>query len=507
MSTFEHLHVILSLLLVTDSALLVSSNQWFNGMAHVLVKPQDLSITGGLLSEIEDCLQHLIYMNISNSVILSSVSTWDNYLLSFGGTIQDVNNIPICLQNDTYQSEFGDNITYEIQSISLQTYNNESMLENHCKDRNMSVAYIEYIEANCVTFMDSSCADNITNSAYRYDIYQGGTTLHTFYCINADDMSDETCPMTTGGNWFYLWWDSMCSLFGIYISQPQLTPLADSHLEERTTIQIDNLAPSWSCFDDYIIFMVPAIIHEGDLTFESLPTWLVTCLKVLSGLSIAADLFCFITYAIFSELRNAHGKNVLSLLTAVMISGVLSAGYIPLESTNPQLCVFLAGLLYYFVLAPNFWWMSVAIFLAWTFGRRGIHLMDRSSGHRIFLLLSLLGWCLPLIFTLISLFLHIGGLGVFGEYCWVRPGWPTYLMALETFIPLLVDCCLFVLVTSRLRTARRELESFNKEQPRPASQNGKAHTSARMTDHALTIKVTVLFINSSVINKIIKRRK
>ena len=284
MSTFKHLHVILCLLLVTDSAFLVSSNQWFNGMAHVLVKPQDLSITGGLLSEIEDCLQHLIYMNISNSVILSSVSTWDNYLLSFGGTIQDVNNIPICLQNDTYQSEFGDNITYEIQSISLQTYNNEYMLENHCKDRNMSVAYIEYIEANCVTFMDSSCADNITNSAYRYDIYQGGTTLHTFYCINADDMSDETCPMTTGGNWFYLWWDSMCSLFGIYISQPQLTPLADSHLEERTTIQIDNLAPSWSCFDDYIIFMVPAIIHEGDLTFESLPTWLVTCLKVLSGL-------------------------------------------------------------------------------------------------------------------------------------------------------------------------------------------------------------------------------
>ena len=498
MTTYRQLHVTLCLLLVTDAALLVSSDQWFNGMAHVLVKPRDSSMTGGLLSEIEDCLQRLIYMNITNSVILSSVNTRDNYLLSFGGTIQDVNDIPICLQNDTYQSEFGDNVTYEIHSISLQTYNNASMLGKQCKDRNMSVAYIEYIEANCVTFMDSSCADNITNSAYRYDIYQGGTTLHTFYCINADDMSDETCPMTTDGNWFYLRWDPTCSLFVIDITRPQLTSLTDSRLAEVTSIQINNLTPSWSCSDNFqydyeiVLIIVPVVIHEGDLTFDSLPTWLVTCLKVLNGLSLAAALFCFVTYAIFSELRNAHGKNVLSLLTAVMISGVLSAGYIPLESANPQLCVFLAGLLYYFVLVPNFWWMSVAIFLAWTFGRRGIHLMDRSSGHRIFLLLSLLGWCLPLIFTLISLFLHIGGLDVFSEYCWVRPGWPTYLMALETFIPLLVDCVLFVLVVSRLRTARRELESFNKEKPRPASQNGKAHTTARTTDHALTIKVNVI---------------
>ena len=72
----------------------------------------------------------------------------------------------------------------------------------------MSVAYIEYIEANCVTFMDSSCAANITNAAYRYDIYQGGTTLHTFHCINADDKSEETCPMMTtrggGGGHFHI---------------------------------------------------------------------------------------------------------------------------------------------------------------------------------------------------------------------------------------------------------------------------------------------------------------
>ena len=92
-------HVILCLLLVTDAALLVSSDQWFIGMAQVLVKPQDSSMTAGLLSEIEDSIQRLIYMDITNSVILSPVSIRDNYILSFGDTIQDVNDIPICLQN------------------------------------------------------------------------------------------------------------------------------------------------------------------------------------------------------------------------------------------------------------------------------------------------------------------------------------------------------------------------------------------------------------------------
>ncbi|XP_030832336.1 uncharacterized protein LOC105441436 [Strongylocentrotus purpuratus] len=272
---------------------------------------------------------------------------------------------------------------------------------------------------------------------------------------------DNSCPSSS--DWLALEWEQEeggnCSIKRTIVTgfPPPFVFIANDDFEDLVrTLSFILYCPT-------VRIGPPIILLDGDQTWDKIPEWLKMCLRVLNGLSSAALLCCLLTFVMFKELRNTHGKNVLSLVVAGLLSLCYTSGYIPLGTDNPQLCVFLAPLIYYFVLVPNYWWTAVAIFLAWTLGRKGIHRVDEDSESRFFLLLSLFGWCVPLLFSLLAVFLHIGGIKIYDidEYCWIVDGWPNYLLAIQTAVPFLVDCFLFVLVLYRLRATRQELASLD----------------------------------------------
>ena len=413
-----------------------------------------------------------------------------NLTLSFHGYTDNLKEIPACLTYD-YMSSESSAFSYLFTSLSIQSFYNISEIAKECYARNKTISYIEYFEINC-QFSSLDCEPRDLLPAVQYNLYGQGSILRNFYCT--DILSD--CLVIWGGNhgWFVLNWKSQCELDFVSVGDPIPT---DESLEKYFSklldkSQIDDLFQEWNCIDLSVGGGGPPILTlEGDPTWELLPEWLQVCLRVLNGIAFASLLICLVTFAVFRELRNAYGRNALSLVVAIMASLFYSSGYIPLDTDDPQLCVFVGTLLYYFAVLPSYWWTAVAIFLAWTLGRRGIHRMESSSGTGFFLLLSLFGWGVPLILTVLMLILHVSGVQVFNitDHCWISSGWPVLVVTVETLVPFIVDCVLFCLVVFRLRQTRREMKTLNKT---------KSSNSAN--DRQLTIKVQIPVILDYVLD-------
>ncbi|XP_072167307.1 G-protein coupled receptor Mth2-like [Diadema setosum] len=270
--------------------------------------------------------------------------------------------------------------------------------------------------------------------------------------------------------------------------EPLNTP--DSTSDTNLTVSFSGILGSVTaipaCLSNELTGGTPTLLLPGDLTWSLLPVQLQLFLRILNGVSLVASIFCIVTYLLFPELRNTHGKNVLSLVFTVAVNQVVAAGYIPLQTSNVPLCIFIATMLYYVVITPNYWWTSVAIYLAWYLGRSGIHRMDEGIGERFFIILSLFGWGVPLILSMLSLIMHVSGLPVYNtaEFCWINQGWPAIMISVQTFTPFAVDCCLFVLVVYRLSKARKNSEKLH--EGRNSAKDGAQRWQ-------LTLKMTAVF--------------
>ncbi|XP_001180614.3 uncharacterized protein LOC752929 [Strongylocentrotus purpuratus] len=464
---------------------LTASDQTFNGIAELVIESSNFSLSDDFFLNLETSLESMVSGDVDNVVVPQNRSTEaDRIMISFRGLFDDFE--PVCLRNNTFYYENGvANLSYSIASVSMQNFPND--FEKECTDNEKNVAYVGYFEEDC-QFRTLDCEVNLDlKRLYRYEIHDSWSVLYSFFCISVNpDEESETGLCTDAGDWLRLRWeqqnDSICTIdediFGAF--KPELLFIDDTGIEEIAPVY--TLPYSLNCLTT--IAAPPIIPLRGDQTWDKLPDWLKVCLQILNGVSLAALLFCLFTFVMFKELRNTYGKNVMSLVVAGLLSLCYTSGYIPLETDNPQLCVFIATLIYYFVLVPNYWWTAVAIFLAWTLGRKGIHRMDDVSGSRFFLLLSLFGWGLPLIFSLLAVFLHIGGIKIYDidEYCWIIDGWPTYLITTQSFIPFLVDCVLFVLVVYRLRATRLDVASMD-----------SGGNNRRRNERQLTIKMAAIF--------------
>lgn len=94
-----------------------------------------------------------------------------------------------------------------------------------------------------------------------------------------------------------------------------------------------------------------------EIFFEKLPAWLSF---MLSLLSITLMIGCLITYALFVELRNIPGWNIINLTVALTIAQIsfLLGSYLARLST---LC-FINSLVVHYSYLASFFWMNVIAF-------------------------------------------------------------------------------------------------------------------------------------------------
>ncbi|XP_030832268.1 uncharacterized protein LOC115920535 [Strongylocentrotus purpuratus] len=482
-------YFVLLYLVILQAAWFASSVQMFTGIAEVMTEESNHSVTDNFVQNIGTSLESVLSGDVDNVRLWQKGMADYGYdgqvTISFTGYFDEFETVPVCLGNNTfYYGDQTSNLSYSIISVSMQNFRKD--FDKQCTDNNNYIAYVEYFAEDCQYKMLECESNHALHQLFRFDLFGRGSILYSFYCIYADanNRMDNSCPSSS--DWLALEWeqeeDGNCSIKRTIVTDflPPFAFIANDDFDDP--VRIDTL--SFILYCPTVFFGPPIILLYGDQTWDKIPEWLQMCLRVLNGVSLAALLCCLLTFVMFKELRNTHGKNVLSLVVAGLLSLFYTSGYIPLETDNPQLCVFLATLIYYFVLVPNYWWTAVAIFLAWTLGRKGIHRVDEDSESRLFLLLSLFGWCVPLLFSLLAVFLHIGGIKIYDidEYCWIVDGWPNYLLAVQTAVPFLVDCFLFVLVLYRLRATRQELASLNSR--------GK---SDWRNDRQITIKIAGIF--------------
>ncbi|XP_049822327.1 adhesion G protein-coupled receptor E3-like [Aethina tumida] len=114
-----------------------------------------------------------------------------------------------------------------------------------------------------------------------------------------------------------------------------------------------------------------------------------------SSVSLVALVFAFITYSLFSDLRNLSGTTLMNLLAALFMSQllyVIGVGGVP----DSELCISLAFSLQYVRLC-TFCWMLIMTHHMYSQFRTGLHLVPITDNNitRHFLRYSLFGWGLP----------------------------------------------------------------------------------------------------------------
>ncbi|CAH0556810.1 unnamed protein product [Brassicogethes aeneus] len=167
-----------------------------------------------------------------------------------------------------------------------------------------------------------------------------------------------------------------------------------------------------------------------------------------SSISLVALVFAFITYSLFSDLRNLSGTTLMNLLAALFMSQllyVIGVGGVP----DSELCISLAFSLQYVRLCA-FCWMLIMTYHMYSQFRTGLHLVPITD-HNItkhFLRYSLFGWGLPFVLLGASILIQyhdkagklLDTATLKGQNCW-------FLDRNAFLYGLIIPCCLIVVAT------------------------------------------------------------
>jgi hypothetical protein len=184
------------------------------------------------------------------------------------------------------------------------------------------------------------------------------------------------------------------------------------------------------------------------------------------GLSMSV-LFLSMTLVIYlftPQLLNSHGKNVVCLVTSLLLASVMFLLSSSAESVS-LVCKMIAFLLHYFYLS-SFTWMNIIAFdFCMTFSHRFLS-VTRNRNTKRFLWYSLYAWGTPLMIVLVSFLFDFSDL--VSEFSSMKPGygngicWITSSTALLLFFagPLclfkLFDFAAFSLTIVYIYQARRQ---------------------------------------------------
>ncbi|XP_056632950.1 probable G-protein coupled receptor Mth-like 3 [Diorhabda sublineata] len=142
---------------------------------------------------------------------------------------------------------------------------------------------------------------------------------------------------------------------------------------------------------------------EPALTEESILSLMVV---LGSSISLVALVFAFITYSLFSDLRNLSGTTLMNLLAALFMTQLLYVVGVGGVSDS-ELCISLAFALQYARLSIFFWMMLMAHNMYNQF-RTGLQLAPVVDNDitKHFIRYSLFGWGLPLLLLFVSVLIQ-----------------------------------------------------------------------------------------------------
>lgn len=155
---------------------------------------------------------------------------------------------------------------------------------------------------------------------------------------------------------------------------------------------------------------------------ETLPAWLSFILTLISTTLL---IMCLVTYALFNELRNIPGWNIINLsmaLTLAQLSFMLGS-YV--DDVSPIMCFFNSLTIHYGYLATFFWMNVIAFDLFRNFRDKASHVLihsltlkDRLPKYAFY------GWLSPLAIVVLAVIVDLSLMNQSSPY---RPCYAGYL--------------------------------------------------------------------------------
>lgn len=184
---------------------------------------------------------------------------------------------------------------------------------------------------------------------------------------------------------------------------------------------------------------------------------------------IVSMIFLIITFSIYAfipELRNLHGKCLMCyMLALILLFGFLST--VQLDKTlllvGSRYC-FLVGYLLYFSVILSFIWLTIMCFDIYRTYKEGITAKYRGEESKIFSIYCIVGFCIPIFFTLIVFFIdtthifsekYLPKIGL--KRCWI--GNTKLIEAIYVYMPItimmLINIALFLHTANKIRHAKK----------------------------------------------------
>ncbi|KAL9901376.1 G-protein coupled receptor Mth2-like isoform 3-T3 [Glossina fuscipes fuscipes] len=193
--------------------------------------------------------------------------------------------------------------------------------------------------------------------------------------------------------------------------------------------------------------------------------------NIAMAISVPFIILTILVYAFLPELRNLHGKCLISYLTSLAIGYSLLCTVTLTHAIFPPISCSLLGYSAYFFLMAVFFWLSIISYDLWqNFRFTG---SKRLTQRKRFLMYSLYAWGGPLILTVCVIIAQASNLenslkpGIGDEYCWLKTDdWSAmiYFFGINLVI-IIVNVFMFVFTMTKIIQIQKELQrALDKEE-------------------------------------------
>ena len=211
---------------------------------------------------------------------------------------------------------------------------------------------------------------------------------------------------------------------------------------------------------------------ERNMTVYSYPPVFSVLTYVGCSLSVVGCVVVLLTYSLFKELRSLPGQILMNLASTILATCLFLMIGIPIITSieKDELCEAAAIFLHLLVLS-QFSWMSIMSFELLRTLYRASHLHaveDKSRKNKIFFLYFLIGWGIPLVFTLITVIVNYATDVIqYGRdgFCWIGHVPSFYVVFLAPVaLSIVFNGITFIITFSLLFKASRAQAKLKKQQ-------------------------------------------
>ena len=307
-------------------------------------------------------------------------------------------------------------------------------------------------------------------------VSEGYSTAITASCSKGEvfDPIDQTCRQTICPA-VYATNGGLCA---IATCDEGLIVLRESEFEllDNDTLLFHNEAFEIVAYNDSSPIICSNFSQNGtieqNMTVYSYPPVFSVLTYVGCSLSVVGCVVLLITYSLFKELRSLPGQILMNLASTILATCLFLMIGIPIVSLieKDELCEAAAIFLHLLVLS-QFSWMSIMNFelLRTLYRASRLHAVeDKSRKNKIFFLYFLIGWGIPLVFTLITVIVNYATDVIqYGRdgFCWIGHVPSFYVVFLAPVaLSIVFNGITFIITFSLLFKASRAQAKLKKQQ-------------------------------------------